>query len=99
MKVGNDEVRPLFEAFGTVTECEVIKNYGSVSHSSFCASITLKNYFVMGTFLVTFYLTCRFVHMDSESASQEAIRNLNGKHDFHGRKMKVRSYFAIALNW
>ena len=31
----------------------------------------------------------RFVHMDSESASQEAIRNLNGKHDFHGRKMKV----------
>ena len=46
MKVGNDEVRPLFEAFGTVTECEVIKNYGSVSHSSFCASITLKNYFV-----------------------------------------------------
>ena len=30
--------------------------------------------------------------MDSESASQEAIRNLNGKHDFHGRKMKVRHY-------
>ena len=53
----------------------------------------------MGIFLVTFYLTCRFVHMDSESASQEAIRNLNGKHDFHGRKMKVRSRFAIALNW
>ena len=26
--VGNDDVRPLFEAFGTVTECEVIKNYG-----------------------------------------------------------------------
>ena len=37
--------------------------------------------------------------MDSESASQEAIRNLNGKHDFHGRKMKVRPHFAIALNW
>ena len=35
----------------------------------------------------------RFVHMDSESASQEAIRNLNGKHDFHGRKMKVGHYF------
>ena len=34
----------------------------------------------------------RFVHMDSESASQEAIRNLNGKHDFHGRKMKVGHY-------
>ena len=29
--------------------------------------------------------------MDSESASQEAIRNLNG-HDFHGRKMKVRCF-------
>ena len=56
-------------------------------------------YASMGTFLVTFYLTCRFVHMDSESASQEAIRNLNGKHDFHGRKMKVRPHFAIALNW
>jgi len=56
--VGNDDVRPLFEAYGTVTECEVIKNYG-------------------------------FVHMDSESASQEAIRNLNGQHEFHGRKMKV----------
>ena len=27
-QVGNDDVRPLFEAFGTVTECEVIKNYG-----------------------------------------------------------------------
>ena len=28
LQVGNDDVRPLFEAFGTVTECEVIKNYG-----------------------------------------------------------------------
>ena len=102
MKVGNDEVRPLFEAFGTVTECEVIKNYGSVSHSSFCAVVSLSRiilYASMGTFWVTFHLTCRFVHMDSESASQEAIRNLNGKHDFHGRKMKVRPHFAIALNW
>ena len=32
----------------------------------------------------------RFAHMDSESASQEAIRGLNGKHEFSGRKMKVR---------
>ena len=34
--------------------------------------------------------------MDSESASQEAIRSLNGKHDFHGRKMKV-SWFLINI--
>ena len=27
-EVGNDEVRPLFEAHGTVTECEVMKNHG-----------------------------------------------------------------------
>ena len=26
--VSNDDVRPLFEARGTVTECEVIRNYG-----------------------------------------------------------------------
>ena len=53
MKVGNDEVRPLFEAFGTVTECEVIKNYGSVSHSSFSAVVSLSRiilYASMGTF-------------------------------------------------
>ena len=29
--VKNEDVRPLFEAFGAVTECEVIKNYGWVS--------------------------------------------------------------------
>ena len=28
--VKNEDVRPLFEAHGTVTECEVIKNYGWV---------------------------------------------------------------------
>ena len=28
--VTNDMVRPLFEAYGVVTECEVIKNYGWV---------------------------------------------------------------------
>ena len=28
--VKNEDVRPLFEAYGTVTECEVIKNYGWV---------------------------------------------------------------------
>ena len=26
--VSSDDVRPLFEKFGTVTECEVIRNYG-----------------------------------------------------------------------
>ena len=40
----------------------------------------------------------RFVHMDSESASQEAIRNLNGKHDFHGRKMKVGWVIIVLVN-
>ena len=35
IQVGNDDVRPLFEAFGTVTECEVIKNYGSVYFQCF----------------------------------------------------------------
>jgi len=58
--VSNEDVRPLFETFGAVTECEIIKNYG-------------------------------FVHMDSESAAQEAIRSLNGVHDFSGRKMKVEA--------
>ena len=28
MLVTNDDVRPLFEAHGIVTECEIIKNYG-----------------------------------------------------------------------
>ena len=28
--VGNDDIRPLFEEFGVVTECEVIRNYGYV---------------------------------------------------------------------
>ena len=36
--------------------------------------------------------------MDSESASQEAIRNLNGKHDFHGRKMKVGWGIIVLAN-
>ena len=27
-QVGNEDIRPLFEAHGLVTECEVIKNYG-----------------------------------------------------------------------
>ena len=29
--VSNDDIRPLFEAHGAVSECEVIKNYGYVS--------------------------------------------------------------------
>ena len=28
--VSNDDIRPLFEAHGAVSECEVIKNYGYV---------------------------------------------------------------------
>jgi len=28
--VSNDDIRPLFEPYGTVTECEVIRNYGFV---------------------------------------------------------------------
>jgi len=55
--VTNDDIRPLFEAFGLVTECEIIKNFG-------------------------------FVHMDSEAASTNAIKSLNGK-DVKGRRMKV----------
>ena len=84
--VGNDDVRPLFEAFGTVTECEVIKNYGwgAKTRKSFALKVHTPE-------------LLRFVHMDSESASQEAIRNLNGKHDFHGRKMKVRIYCWLTL--
>ena len=26
--VTNDDIRPLFEAFGLVTECEIIKDFG-----------------------------------------------------------------------
>jgi len=36
--VTNDDLRPLFEAHGTVTECEVIKNYGFVHMDSEAAS-------------------------------------------------------------
>ena len=82
--VGNDDVRPLFEAFGTVTECEVIKNYGWGAKT--------KTSFALHALHVHTLELLRFVHMDSESASQEAIRNLNGKHDFHGRKMKVEHH-------
>ena len=31
--VSNDDIRPLFEAHGSVSECEVIKNYGYVLNS------------------------------------------------------------------
>ena len=32
--VKNEDVRPLFEEFGLVTECEIIKNYGFVHMDS-----------------------------------------------------------------
>jgi len=57
--VSNDDVKPLFEVYGTVTECEVIKNHGY-----------------------------GFVHMDSEQAAKNAVRELNGQ-DVKGRNMKV----------
>jgi len=50
-------LRPLFEAYGTVTECECIKNYA-------------------------------FVHMDDETAAEEAVRNINGT-SVKGRNIKV----------
>ena len=91
--VGNDDVRPLFEAFGTVTECEVIKNYGWALSNEHLSKNKKKSFALQ----LNAPVLLRFVHMDSESASQEAIRNLNGKHDFHGRKMKVRIYCWLTL--
>ena len=74
--VSNEDVRPLFEAHGTVTECEVIKQHGYGYYHSAISPV----------FFICIHR--RFVHMDSEQAAKSAVQELNG-FDLKGRSMKV----------
>lgn len=86
-KTTAEELRPHFEKYGKVVECDVVKNYGFVVRISCLLLYYCSEYTYHIVFLTIFVL---LQHMEKDEQGKEAISNLNG-FSIDGNLIKVEA--------
>nr|CAD7596596.1 unnamed protein product [Timema genevievae] len=89
-------IKPLFEKYGKVVECDVVKNYGFVwlgkppFSARYPTSQSCVHHTQLGNSNLPVSQHISLNHMEHEDAGKEAIQNLNGSL-IHGQAIKVEA--------